>query len=68
MDREQRLEAFEVMLREIQRDCQAAGTRMGELKAQGKERSATYRQLMGNKLTYQNMLALYRAHGLLEGE
>ena len=35
-------------------------------KAEGKEKSATYRQLMGNKMQYQNMLSLYEIYGLLE--
>ena len=39
---------------------------MKQLKAEGKEKSATYRQLMGNKLQYQNMLSLYKIYGLLE--
>ena len=41
---------------------------MKRLKEQGKEKSATYRQLMGNKLQYQNMLSMYRIYGLLEDE
>ena len=39
---------------------------MKELKAEGKEKSATYRQLMGNKLQYQNMISLYQIYGLLK--
>ena len=47
-----RLEAFETMLR--------------ELRLQGKDKTATYRQYMGNRLLYQQMLALYRQYGLIE--
>ena len=39
--------------------------KMEDLKGDGKEKSATYRQLMGNKLTYQNLLAMYRLYDLL---
>ena len=39
---------------------------MKRLKEQGKEKSATYRQLMGNKMQYQNMLSMYRIYGLLD--
>ena len=42
--------------------------KMKRLKEQGKEKSATYRQLMGNKMQYQNMLAMYRIYGLLDEE
>ena len=42
--------------------------KMSQLKVEGKEKSATYRQLMGNKLQYQNMLSLYRIYGLVEDD
>ena len=42
--------------------------KMSQLKVEGKEKSATYRQLMGNKLQYQNMLSLYRLYGLVEDD
>ena len=38
------------------------------LKAQGKERGAAYRQLMGRKMQLGELMALYRAYGLLEGQ
>ena len=41
---------------------------MQQLKAQGRERSATFRQLMGNKMLYQSMLALYKTYDLLDGD
>ena len=41
---------------------------MKQLKEGGKEKTATYRQLMGNKLQYQNMLSLYKIYGLLDEE
>ena len=34
----------------------------------GKEKTATYRQLMGNKMQYQNMLSLYQIYGLTDEE
>ena len=34
----------------------------------GRERSATYRQLLGNKLTLRQLLSLYEAHGLRKEE
>ena len=66
MDPEKRLEAFEKMLAEIQKDYETAENKMRRLKEDGKEKSATYRQLMGNKLQYQNMLSLYKIYGLLD--
>lgn len=66
MDHEKRLEAFEKMLAEIQKDYETAENKMRRLKEEGKEKSATYRQLMGNKLQYQNMLSLYKIYGLVD--
>lgn len=63
-----RLEAFEKMMEEIQQNYKAADDKMKQLKADGKEKTATYRQLMGNKLQYQNMLSLYKIYGLMSEE
>ena len=61
-----RLEAFEKMLLQVQENYGATVQKMQQLKAEGKEKSATYRQLMGNKLQYQNMLSLYKLYGLID--
>lgn len=66
MGKEERLEAFEKMLKAVQENYENTDVKMKELKAEGKEKSATYRQLMGNKLQYQNMISLYQIYGLLE--
>ena len=68
MSKEERLVAFETMLQAAQENLQSTEEKMVHLKAQGKEKSATYRQLMGNKMQYQNMLAMYRIYGLLDEE
>lgn len=61
-----RLEAFETMLRELRQRTEYEQQKMDELKLQGKDKTATYRQYMGNRLLYQKMLALYRQYGLIE--
>lgn len=63
--REERLTAFEEMLVFVQSEYEKTAGRMETLKAEGREKSATYRQLMGNKLTYQNMLSMYRLYDLI---
>ena len=68
MDKKKRLEAFEKMLSAVRRDYESAEQKMAVLKADGKEKTATYRQLMGHKLQYQNMLSLYQIYGLLDKE
>ena len=64
MDSETRLEAFEKMLSAVQAEYESAASKMAQLKAVGKEKTATYRQLMGRKLELQNILSMYRLYGL----
>ena len=66
MSKEDRLKAFETMLQAVQENCRTTEAKMKRLKEQGKEKSATYRQLMGNKMQYQNMLSMYKIYGLLD--
>ena len=59
---EKRLEAFEKMLQAVQKEYKEILAKMDELKAKGRVKSATYQQLMGRKLMYQNMLSLYELY------
>ena len=61
-----RLQAFEAMLRDILSQFEKEKRAMDELKAKGKEKTATYRQYMGNRLMYIKMLDLYEQYGLIE--
>lgn len=63
-----RLRAFERMLEFVQENYRLTMEKMQKLKEQGKEKSATYRQLMGNKMQYQNMISLYKLYDLIEEE
>lgn len=38
---------------------------MKQLKAEGKEKSATYHQLASSKIQYRNMLSMYSLYGLI---
>ena len=60
----ERIEAFEAMLKAALDQSEAELQKMEELKAQGKEKSATYRQYLGNRLFYNQLFALYRQYGL----
>lgn len=64
MNKEERLEAFEKMLADIEKNYSDMQQKMDTLKAQGKEKSATYRQFMGNKLVYRQLLSMYELYGL----
>lgn len=62
----ERLEAFEAMMKMVLEQSEYEKIMMDELKMQGKEKSATYRQYMGNHLFYNRVIALYKEYGLLE--
>lgn len=64
---DERLQRFEQMLADVQQNQQRTLEQLRQLKAQGRTKSATYRQLLGNKLTNQNLLDLYAMYGLLGG-
>ncbi len=59
-------QAFEAMLHDVQEQCEREKKAMDELKAQGKEKTATYRQYMGNRLMYSRILDLYKQYGILD--
>ena len=63
---EKRLENFEKMLQAVQREYTDIEEKMERLKEEGKTKSATYRQYMGRKMMYQNMLGMYRLYGLVK--
>ena len=48
----ERIEAFEQMICDIQKQAAYEEEQMQKLKAAGKEKSATYRQLLGNRFFY----------------
>ena len=54
------------MREEILNQAETEQNRMDQLRAQGKEKSATYRQYLGNRLFYSRVKDLYRKYGLLE--
>ncbi len=61
----ERLDAFEAMLSDIQRQAEYEKEQMELLKAAGKEKTATYRQYFGNRMLYKMILDKYREYGLL---
>ena len=63
-EKELRLKNFEKMMDAVEKSYDDTVAKMEQLKAAGKVKSTTYGQLMGNKLMYQNMLALYKLYDL----
>lgn len=60
-----REENFERMLTDIQNNYSSIAEKMEKLKTEGRTKSATYRELLGNKLLYQNMLNMYKLYDLI---
>ena len=62
---EKRQNAFEDMLAAILKQYDDTTEMMTKLKAEGKEKAVTYRQLFAHKLQLQTMLSYYRTYGLV---
>ena len=62
----ERLKAFEAMLADIRKQSDYETAQMEKLRAAGKEKSATYRQYLGNRMIYKMVLEKYREYGLIE--
>ncbi len=62
----ERLTAFELMLSDIQRQSEYEKGQMEKLKSEGKEKTATYRQYIGNRMLYNMILEKYKEYGLIE--
>lgn len=65
-EKELRLANFEKMMAAVEKSYGDTVAQMEKLKAAGRVKSATYGQLMGNKLMYQNMMALYKLYDLYD--
>ena len=61
----ERIDAFEAMLSDIQKQAAYETEQMERLKAAGKEKTATYRQYLGNRMLYKMLLDKYKEYGML---
>ena len=62
----ERLEAFEKMLNDLKAQTSYEADEMERLKAEGREKSATYRQFFGSRLFYKQLLNTYKKYGLMD--
>ena len=62
----ERIEAFEKMMETVLERSADENLKIEKLRKEGKDKTATYRQYMGNRLFYQRLISLYREFGLLE--
>ena len=61
-----RLESFENMLAGIEREYADTVGKLEALKKEGKAKSASFRQLLGNKMMLLKIFSYYKAYGLVE--
>ena len=61
-----RLECFEKKIADLLKQAEHEQAEMEKLKMAGKEKSATYRQYLGNRMFYKLILEKYKQYGLLE--
>lgn len=62
----EREEKFEKMLQATVKEYDDTVRKMEKLKSENKSNTVTYKQLMANKLTLQNMISRYKIYGLIE--
>lgn len=62
----ERIDRFEKMLSDIQNKYSVILEKMEKMKADGKNKTVTYRQLMADKMTLQNILITYKTYGLID--
>ena len=62
----QRLAAYDRMYRELLAEWDGVAAKMDALRAEGRTKTATYRQLLTDKLTLQNFIGRFAAYGIRE--
>ena len=64
----ERLGRYEELQAAVERELSAADGRMEELRAACRQGSATFRQLLAQKLTLEGIMARFRAYGLADAD
>ena len=68
MSDQEKLELFEKMLKDIKESYLREKVEIDRLKEEGKEKSATYKNYLGNRLLYNWVLGKYKEYGLINDE
>ena len=62
----EREEKFEKMLQAVQKEYEITVSKLAKLKEEDKTKTATYKQLLGQKITLQDILSMYKIYGLID--
>ena len=68
MSDQEKLELLEKMLKDIKESYLREKVEIDRLKEEGKEKSATYKHYLGNRLLYNWVLGKYKEYGLIKDE
>ena len=60
----EKIKAYEAMRENVIERFNTASDKMVKLKAEGKEKSVTYKQLMAEKMTMQKIMSMYDIFGI----
>lgn len=61
-----RLENFEKALKDILNEYDELGIKLKDLRADGKMKTTQFRELLGRKLVYSMVIAIFRKYDLVE--
>ena len=61
-----RTEAFEKMLADVLEQERSEKEQLDALRAHGRDKTATFKQLMSNRLVLTRIIALFREYGLVD--
>lgn len=64
MNEQERLAAYERMYGDLLREREDVLAKLEGLRAAGKQRGATYQQLLAQKLTVQNLIGRFEIYGI----
>lgn len=68
MNDAERLREYEQVLLDIEEESAQLESQIEELKAAGKTKSATFKQLLARKLTLSQFLGIFEKHGLRQSQ
>lgn len=66
MTEQERLAAYDRMYADLLQERDSVAAEMNRLRGSGKQRGATYRQFMAQKLTLQNLVSRFELYGIKE--
>lgn len=64
MNDNERLQEFEQIIKELEDESARVDSQIEDMKAKGKTKTATFKQLLARKMTLKQFLGIFEQHGL----